>query len=61
MSAPVIFRDVIARQAQAAAQASARGLEVLNPYCEHFQPEHHRVWAESFAQAVCVPESAGAA
>lgn len=60
----VISREVIARQAQAAAQRHAAGAPVPpNPYCPIFEADHHREWVASFERACneLVAEAEGSA
>lgn len=45
----VISRELIARQAAAAAEMTARtGEDAPNPYCAHLEPEHHDEFARRF-------------
>jgi hypothetical protein len=60
----VTSREVIARQAQAAAQRHAAGAPVPpNPYCPILEADHHREWAASFKRACneLVAEAEGSA
>lgn len=56
MNAPIVSRQLIATQAARAAQLHARSGAGAppppNPYCEHFEPEHHLEWAASFKRSL---------
>lgn len=45
----IVSRDLIARQASAAAERHIRtGEDAQNPFCAHLQPEHHAEFARRF-------------
>lgn len=49
----IVSRQIIARQAEAAAKHHAKqpaGTPPPNPYCFAMEPEHHREWAAAFAR-----------
>ena len=49
MDAVLVSRELIARQAAAAARRKADGAEKPpNPYCEILEPAHHAEWEASY-------------
>jgi hypothetical protein len=66
MTAAVISRETIARQAERAAQWAVQNPQhgkPPNPYDDYLEPEHHREWKasfERFMQAQMVDSEGGA-
>ena len=64
---PIVSRELISRQADAAAAWAAANPgkpQPANPYCEHLEPERHREWAASFERQLqqhAVPDGEGSA
>jgi hypothetical protein len=67
VSGAIVSREVIARQAAAAAALAAENQDAPappNPYCEHMEPEHHHAWNASFKRhlhAQLAPDSESSA